>query len=69
MHLCLHEDPKVDWEKLVEWGVNTWKGKNHLRSLVCRLRLGAVISNVWKQRSTINYQRSMCSEEREIAAI
>lgn len=68
MHLCLHEDLKVDREKLVEWGVNTWKGR-HLRSLVCRLSLGAVISNVWKQRSTINYQGSMCSEEREVAAI
>jgi hypothetical protein len=59
---CLIEDPSIEWEDVIDWGVKELKG-NSLKSTLCMLMLGAVVYHVWWQRNELKHGVGARSEE------
>ena len=61
----IHRD---DWDNIVEWAENQWKG-NSLKSVCSKLGLSAALYHIWSHRNAIIFQGLIKIEDQIVRPI
>lgn len=68
MKLCLVNSPALDWADVISLCENELKGRS-LKSLICKLSIGAVAYKLWSRRNDIKHGKSIKSEEKLVKQV
>ena len=65
---CYQESIGDDWDDIVEWAENQWKGKS-LKSVCSKLGLSVAVYHIWSHRNAIIFQGLIKTEDQIVGLI